>query len=45
VEKLEPQAEYLLVKESYGYGHTAAGQTVAVYGPKIGAFLQRLAND
>jgi homoserine O-acetyltransferase len=45
VEKLGPQAEYLLVKESYGYGHTAVGQTVAVYGPQIGAFLQRLAND
>jgi homoserine O-acetyltransferase len=45
LEKLGPKADYLLVKESYGYGHIAFAQTVAVYGSKIGEFLQRLAND
>ena len=36
VEKLGPQAEHLLVKESYGYGHLAAAQTAAVYGRRLG---------
>jgi homoserine O-acetyltransferase len=45
VEKLGPKADYLLVRESYGYGHLAVSQTAVVYGPKIGEFLQRLANN
>lgn len=42
VEKLGEQAEYLVVKEAAGYGHGAVAQTVDIYGPKIGAFLQKL---
>jgi homoserine acetyltransferase len=34
VEKLGPKADYLLVKESHGYGHLAVSQTAVVYGPK-----------
>jgi homoserine O-acetyltransferase len=45
MQKLGPKVEYLLVKESYGYGHIAVGQTAAVYSPKIGEFLRSLAND
>src|SRR5262245_9198182 len=45
LEKLGSKAEYLLVKEASGYGHIAVGQTAAVYAPKIGEFLQKLAGD
>lgn len=43
--KLGPKADYLLVKAASGYGHNAVKQTAAVYGPKIGEFLQSLADD
>jgi hypothetical protein len=42
---LGPRADYVLVKEASGYGHRAVGQTVTVYPPKIGEFLQRLASE
>jgi homoserine O-acetyltransferase len=42
LEKLGDKAEYVLVKEAAGYGHAAVSQTVDIYGPKIGAFLQQL---
>src|SRR5262245_2201152 len=42
---LGPKADYLLVKESSGYGHLAVGQTATLYAPKIGDFLQRLASE
>ncbi len=45
LEKLGTKSDYLLVKEAYGYGHIAVGQTAAVYGPKIAEFLRRLADD
>lgn len=34
VDKLGAEAEYLLVKESYGYGPIAVGRTAAAYRPK-----------
>lgn len=43
--KLGPKAEYLLVREAAGYGHSAVVQTVDVYGPKIGEFLNKLPAD
>ncbi len=36
LEKLGAKAEYLLVKESYGYGPIAVGRTAAVYRSKTG---------
>jgi homoserine O-acetyltransferase len=45
MEKLGAKAEYLLVREAAGHGHRAAGQTVEIYGPKIGEFLQKLEAD
>lgn len=43
--KLGQKAEYLLVREAAGYGHLAVVQTVDVYGPKIGEFLNKLPAD
>jgi homoserine O-acetyltransferase len=45
MQKLGPKADYVLVKEAYGYGHLAVLQTVAVYAPKIGEFVQQLMSD
>jgi homoserine O-acetyltransferase len=45
MEKLGAKAEYLLVREAAGYGHRAVGQTIDIYGPKIGEFLQKLEAD
>jgi homoserine O-acetyltransferase/O-succinyltransferase len=42
LEKLGEKAEYLLVKEAFGYGHFAIAYTTDIYGPKIGEFLEKL---
>ena len=43
--KLGAKADYLLVQEASGYGHIAVAQTAAVYGPRLGSFVQKLAKD
>jgi homoserine O-acetyltransferase len=45
LEKLGPKSDYLLVKEAYGYGHIAVGQTATVYAPKIAEFLKKLTDN
>jgi len=45
LEKLGAKADYLLVQEASGYGHIAVGQTTAVYGPRLGSFVRRLAKE
>ncbi len=45
MQKLGAKAEYLLVKEAAGYGHLAVGQTIDIFGPKIGAFVRKLEAD
>ena len=45
LEKLKGKAEYLLVSEAASHGHLAVMQTVEIYGPKIGEFLQKLEVD
>ena len=45
MQKLGAKAEYLLVKEAAGHGHLAVGQTIDIFGPKIGAFVRKLEAD
>jgi homoserine O-acetyltransferase len=45
LEKLKGKAEYLLVSEAASHGHLAVMQTIEIYGPKIGEFLQKLEVD
>ncbi len=43
--KLRAKADYVLIQEAAGYGHFAVTQTIDIYGPKIGEFLNKLPAD
>jgi len=45
LEKLGARAEYLLVKEADAFGHFAASQTVDIWAPKLGEFLNKIESE